>query len=591
MDGAPRGVGFRVRVVDSARIGTFLLTAGHAVEREAKRNCPVEVWGLDGSHSEQAEVLVCGGRDNPPDVALLYSEYQFGPPLRLSPPEAESVEARIRGAPAAGSTALCTLAARVMGLERLEGRPVLDLLLPYLSLDEKVLAETSQEALWPRRNPAYQALRGLSGAPVEVGARTGRRCVVGLVFRRNQEGFANRIYAEPVDEISTFLAGADVVLSVEPRLFSATAEFDRGVLGPLLASMLTDHEQAHKVWELFSGLFYSGVPADSFLREAVRQPQEFGLSDEFTLAQVEFLLSRLLLKRGAATEAIALLHNVTRRAGDHWSADQRYLAEVARLRLVVEGRRGDDLQVRSDLLKRALEAIEEDRSRTPAPLRAYEMASAVGKEALLTARLLPAHHREPVVGLKIGELATAHGQLLNAHYASLAPKQEIVSLALSLIDALWSSELDPLAQAHRLGELAARGRAAAGQRENAIFFCQLLLVEAVRGTSLPDANPFALCVLAGHLFRAGDLELSHEGVSQVVDYIRTLHPPLYAALATTHRLGLREGFSFLKSSSDLTIPEVKALGQATDEVSDSVLDLTSLRDAFDLDISAWTPKS
>ncbi|MGP3921250.1 hypothetical protein [Nonomuraea sp. 10N515B] len=528
-DGAVLGVAFQVPVLDAASPGSFLLTAAHCVRPLFDRSQRVRIRAPSGSQSD-CSILFCATED----VALLYHSDWLGEPLPCVADRAEG-NALVRGAPHGVASEQATFDAYLAGVEG----GLLDIVLRSLTYVE---SEAGHDPLVPLpSSPVYRALRGFSGAPVVRKRADGTVQVIGLVTHRNTRGIANRIYGIPTDRLVEILAEQDIALQMTTDLRQATS--DRTMLTGLLGELLTEPGEDLMLWTRLSGLFYSGEPIDRILEAMLLEPQRYGL-DDLALARAGFVHARLRLKRDVGTASLNRLREAKARADRADPQDESGLSALMGLRLLMEKPRGGgDLESHAYLFEQAIDRISRASSMTDRQ-KAYEIASAVGREAVLAyLGNPPPWPADSVTASYYKRLEAQHLSLLHEYGATLRDKQEVVHIGLAIAPAIW----DISSMAEQVDALVVSGKNAAIQRSNAIFYCQMLLVEAMLcRLKHSDLHAFTLACLSTQALSNAGLLLSHEGVAAILRCVKAADPSLYRLVTQVHQFGIRKGVEIVK---------------------------------------------
>src|ERR1022692_3473578 len=153
------GVAFRVHVLDTTRLGTFLLSAGHTVKEMYTAGRPVTLTRRNSTNAGPATILYCQWEPSQYDCSLLYTDTWLGPALSCGATPTQG-DAIVRGSPAGVGTTQANLRAWIGGTETKDGLELVDLVLRDVAAID--VPETHQ----PGTNPFQRALRGLSGGPV-----------------------------------------------------------------------------------------------------------------------------------------------------------------------------------------------------------------------------------------------------------------------------------------------------------------------------------------------------------------------------------------------------------------------------------------
>lgn len=582
------GICFRAPVLNADYPGTFLLTAGHSLRAEQRRSGKIRVVRSASGDDHSASIVVSDGLGTGPDVGLLYVSRRLGQPLTLTGLVTPGA-VRVRGAPAGVATEQASFVGEVVGEEwhSVDGL-VVDVVLHELGWLERSRKTSEPLVTDEASSLAYASLRGLSGAPVWQEQGDGDTRVCAMIVRRNTAGLANRVYGIPVSTIHQYLSAAGFPLQIVHS--GASYQMSGSVTaltGRVMQRLLRTPGGASQLWDEVSELFYMGLPVDHVLREALREPRKYHLDSEIHVSQIEFLLGRLLFKRGRAVEARRHLRQAANRARRDPTPDHLELGALVNLRLMLEGG-VHDVQVnrRREEFKSAMGRYESVGPSSDND-RAYELASALGREA----SLLPDSG-----GLSGGEsgardyfswLSTEHEQLLEAYPETLIGKQEVVQIALAVLSTLYG--IDEVQGSERLEQLDAhirRGVAAALQRDNAIFFIQMMVAAGVMARARgEEIAAFKLACCAAGVLRRGGLGLDHEGVSFLIGYLNAAEPILAAVVQSVFNLDVVDGVSqVIGMGSEVGSVHASALIAAAEESSQWLNRTRNLLDVFDLDI-------
>ncbi|WP_143082341.1 hypothetical protein [Nonomuraea wenchangensis] len=566
-DGAVLGVAFQVPVLDAQRPGSFLLTAAHCVRPLFDRSQHVRICSPNGTESD-CGILFCAAED----VALLYHADRLGEPLPCVADRTEG-DVLVRGAPYGVASGQATFDACLAGVEG----GLLDIVLRSLTYVEP---EAGHDPLVPLPgSPVYRALRGLSGAPV-MRVRADRSVqVIGLVTHRNTRGIANRIYGIPTDRLVEILAAQNFALQVttDPRPTSS----DRTILTGLLRELITEPGGDLMLWTRLSGLFYSGEPIDRILEAMLAEPQRYGL-DDLALARAGFVHARLRLKREAGAASLVRLREAKARADRADPQDESGLSALMGLRLLMESSRSGDPKNHAHLFEQAIGKISGASSLTDRQ-KAYEMASALGREAVL-AYLSdpPPWPADSVTAGYYKRLETQHLSLLQEYGAALRDKQEVVHIGLAIAPAIWEVST----RAEQVDALVITGKNAAIQRSNAIFYCQMLLVEAMLcRRKQSHLRAFTLACLTTQALNNAGLLLSHEGVAAILRCVKVVDPSLYRLVTLVHKFGIRKGVEIVKCVSTENVEVIDRAGRIAVPYSEQVRDLKDIM-TLQLDVLA-----
>ena len=527
-EGLVLGSCFGAPVLDSSRSGTYLISTAHSLVLDARRGRQVVVVDRTGT-CHDADVVVCVP-DGKPDISLLYVDHILGRTVScVSPPPNDTVV--VRGALSGLDARMGTLRGWHSGLESVAGEQMMDVVINDLELLEQPDSTSRIRSL------AYAGLRGMSGAPV-CHVDPGESRVYGMVVRRNTGGIANRVYALPISAVRRHLVDHGFSLQVTRHVDNVSRPADLLVIG-LIKRLLDSPGGLHQLWDEASGLFYSGVPIDTAFRAAIRQPNQFRLGG-LQVAEVEFLLARLLLKRGDEQEGLAMLRDARSLAGRSADSEYRHLAALIDLRTMLFTARGRRPASRRSVFEHYVGAYEQIPGASDDE-RAYEVASAIGSEALQLTSESGFIDGDVSARRQYSELLARHTGLLTDYPRLLRDKQEIVNIGMSTVDLMWGDDRrnDTLDRSEQLADLSARGRLAAIQRANGIFYAQMLLAEAIAARmSGRSYRAFALFCLVGSILASSQLRLSHEGIRSYVSYLNEHDSATANLLRLAHSIDL-----------------------------------------------------
>jgi hypothetical protein len=553
------GTAFCVNIMDSSRSGTFLLTAGHAVRLAQSTLRPVGLVSAEGKICSGL-VLACN-EERYPDVGLVYAEERLAEPVACTALDSPG-PVIIRGCPSGVVTQQANMRGWLSGSERIGADEYLDIVLPDLSIiEDSAPANRSPEA----RSRAFPVLRGLSGAPVGVPGDDESALITGMVVRRNTGGIANRVYALPIRPVRDYLSRVGFTLQLHQRL-SASGALAGALAGRLVMRLLQSRTGMHELWEEISGLFYQGLPMDDLLRSVIQSPAAYRVGGELAVSELEFLLARLIQKRGRQREAMALLRSAGAAASTGRSAEHQRLSALVQLRELG----GSSFKLPSGqrrlLFDQAIGRYE-GLADVPEEERAYEVASVVGVEAAHLSNSESFMSGEAKAHRYFLEMTEKHKTLVSEYPGVLLEKQEVVQLMLQMSSTLWGLKADagPSERSEEILNIAAQGSRAALQRANGIFYCQMIIAQAVAARMGADDHlAFFLAGLAASALAASGLTLDHEGLSALRGYIKIADPLLGVLLSAVLRQGASLGISsVIDGPYEMSRSEREALVEAS----------------------------
>jgi hypothetical protein len=256
-------------------------------------------------------------------------------------------------------------------------------------------------------------------------------------------------------------------------------------------------------------------------------------------------MARLIQKRGRQREAMALLRSASAGASAGRSAEHQRLSALVQLRELG----GSSFALPSDqrrlLFEQAIGRYE-GLADIPEEERAYEVASALGVEAARLSNSESFMSGDAKAHRYFLEMAEKHKSLVSEYPGVLLEKQEVVQLMLQMSSSLWGLKADA-GQNERSEEIlniAAQGSRAALQRTNGIFYCQMIIAQAVAARmGTDDQLAFFLAGLAATALAESGLTLDHEGLRALRGYIKIADPLLGVLLAAVLQRGASRGIS------------------------------------------------
>lgn len=571
-EGAVLGSCFCIPVLDSTQPGVFLLSTAHGLLAESRRGDRVLLVDHSGVRYE-ADIVLCAD-PNEPDIGLLCTSEPIGAVVTCTVSVLPG-DVLIRGFLSGLDTRGATVRGWYSGLESLSDKRLMDVTLEHLGPLE--LPESAGQV----RSSAYASLRGMSGAPV-CGVVNDALTVCGMVTRRNTAGIANRVYALPIAEIEGFLGEHGYPLHVTHR--REMPHQTGSLVSILIARQLDSPGGLYQLWNDASGRFYSGEPIDHEFRAMLQLPEQYHL-ETFQIAQLQFVLARLLAKRGNEHQALDLLRQARVVAGRSSSSDHQHLAALVDLRMMSFLARDLSPSARRSAFESSLGTYEQTNAASDDEL-AYEIASTVGSEAAQLAGSIDFINQDQSARSHFIALFDKHSRLLSGYPRLLHDKQEVVNIALSATELLWATDRarDPNEQGEALAGVAHRGKIAALQRNNGIFYTQMLLADAIAARASGDSyRAFALICLVGTILAAAGLRLSHEGVGSYLSYLEQHDPLLANTLRLTHSARLRVARTTLLNSEFTSPTERVALDAALGWCEQVVNDIRSVADVFALE--------
>jgi hypothetical protein len=512
-------------------------------------------------------VLACN-EERYPDVGLIYAEERLADPMACTAFTSPG-SVIIRGCPSGVITQQANMRGWLSGFEKIEAGEFLDIVLSDLSIIEDLASSDKSQEM---RSRVFPVLRGLSGAPAWQLRNSEYAQIIGMVVNRNTEGIANRVYALSMRSVRDYLSQAGYTLQLNQRLSTDGILVDV-LAGSLITRLLRSGSGLHELWEEISGLFYQGLPMDNLLSSVIQNPATYGVAGDLAVSELEFLLARLIQKRGRRREAMALLRSAATGASRGRSVEHHRLSALVQLRelggssfMLPSGQRRLLFEQAIGRYEGLVGISEEE--------RAYEVASVLGAEAAHLSNSESFTSGEAKVRRYFLEMTEKHKALVSEYPGVLLEKQEVVQLMLQMSSSLWGLQSDagPKERLEEILNIAAQGSRAALQRANGIFYCQMIIAQAVAARiNADDYRAFFLAGLAASALAESGLTLDHEGLSALRGYIEVADPLLGVLMPMVLQQGASRGISsVIAGSCEMSRSERAALveaGRSLEEVT------------------------
>lgn len=381
---------------------------------------------------------------------------------------------------------------------------------------------TSAPSLISLEDPHSQ-WRGLSGGPcllIKPEAQNEYAYALGIVRETSPRGSAGRVYCASIEALESLCSTAGLLLEITESL-RPYEELPRAVIGETLRNLaLPGREQ--RAWQSISNVFFHSTGILDELREVIRAPSQYGLTEE-DIPFVHYFVARLELKKGR-----------TRLAEDHLLSANLAAARIdpsagRRLRALIAARRAAEQPLSAgwqQQLRRLLDARQflEDLADVSDSYKYSELASLSGWQANKFFTRVAKFPPEAVT--EVSKLARSHREMLRKLRDARA-NQEVVSTALEILALLWTA---PAGANGDLEGPVSSGFLLARCMRNSIFYVQMILARATyhcQAHELRDA--IALIMVVAELMKSHRLTWEHEGISQLTVFLESRFPN-FAAL-------------------------------------------------------------
>lgn len=425
--------------------------------------------------------------------------------------------------------------------------------------DEKILVlDIDTKSLFDMETGSYvdqqKILGGMSGGPVII-VQEEKEIVVGLFAHIHPDGSASKCYGIPMESIIT--------KCLLPRGLYSTVHTD-GTSGPAMQinSMpdvqiymdllfngtrgfsLEDCSLEAKIWNAISNQFYHGFAVDETFYRAIASDNFSQYSYDAQVA-TRYYLARLLFKRGkknAAYEQFSQIKEVQRQLSA--TVNQRITALIA-ARNAVESAAVDP-QLQLDQIRQCRDELS-DLSTADGIYIANELASVSGRGLTNLFGQLAIQDYSYSLKNAIKDIFAEHGSLLSKYPIPLQ-KQDVVNTAISWLTNLWGIWERP--DVERLKSDVLIGFRQAVKRQNSIFHIQSLIAYSI-SLLLEENKRQALTglFLSALLMHASNLKLTHEGIGQLLRYIKISYQDVYFIFELYYNLHQVDNKIFLEKSS------------------------------------------
>lgn len=549
------GTAFIISTLSNNPNEHYLLTAYHCISESYVNNKMKEIR-VCGNDDVQYEVEVvhpeCAVSYNGyiyNDFALLkiisqikYEEYEVGdvPPL--------PTECYIRGAPLHFS--------KITRFTPFEGK----IFMPEFEKDtnEKILVfdirtKTVFDTEFGFPKNQQDILGGLSGSPI-LTKHNNKLIVVGIFARIHIDGSASKCYGVPISNVVTTCLlpnklsnGLILKKHIEKKseIVSEDAQvyMDTLLKDPLSFS-LEDCDSEVEIWNTVSNQFYHGFAMDDLFFKVISSTDFLRYSYDAQIV-IRYCLARLLFKRGKRKSACEQFHQI-QMIDSHLSRNvQKRISALISSRMAVEFEIKNP-QLELDQIRHSGETIENLKD-VNSDYIANESASTISRGLMNFFGQMDLHDTSPSIKYAMKEIFNQHSLLLKKHPLPLQ-KQDVVNTALSWLMNIW--EIGDKINIEKLQEEALTGFKQAMKRRNTIFHIQSLVAYSV-SLLIIDSKGQALTGLfvVSLLMRTENLNLTHEGISQLLKFIKEQYINVFILFKLFFNLCFVNEKAFLEKAS------------------------------------------
>lgn len=378
---------------------------------------------------------------------------------------------------------------------------------------------------------AQNIFKGISGAPILIHHEGADLCV-GLVSNIENDSIASRVYGVVSDTILTTCSIlSHLFIKIEPEIdiikktpiHDLIDQFDLFVdiifESPYDFS-LHDPNTENDIWDKISNLFYKGHPIDSIIYRGINNNQinDYSIDTQLLL---RYFLARLYFKRGKSDKALQQFAHIRKSERLISKNVWERIAVLMDSRILIENpvyRPNESL----DKILHTEDQLSQLRT-VNNEYKANELASILGTG--LSNLFKEKRDLTIIECKKIREIYETHGKLLT-YYPERLRKQDVVNTAIGWLINVWHIntpiDLDLLITDIR------QGFKQANQRKNSIFHTQSLLAFSIYELLLDKYfNGLVVLFIVINLMKREKLEISHEGITQLLVYLKNLFPNYY----------------------------------------------------------------
>lgn len=518
------GTAFAIQTPQAASQEYYLLTAYHNISealakqetilvRDASACCyPVEILYPDAYHPLSGNI--------PEDFALLklisdkkYAKFSIG---QVSEP----MQCYIRGAALyfCDTTQFTTFRGEVFWSEPSSNTPEENILV--LDISTKNVFNDGYAPVADQQ----RILKGMSGGPIII-LQGKKPIAIGLFTRIYPDGSASKCYGIPMETIINKCLLSRGLYSiyknpVDAQAWQADNSIDVLLYVDLLLEnptnfSLEDPSTEVRIWNKVSNQFYHGLAVDKAFYKTVASENFPKYSYDAQVA-IRYYLARLLFKRGEKKAAYKQFTSISE-VQKHLSGNvrQRVLTLID-ARVAVESEVVNP-QLQLDRIRLCTDKLS-NLVMTDSIYIANELASVNGRGLTNLFDQLRMEDYSSSLKKAIAEVFDVHCQLLEQYPVQLQ-KQDVVNTSIRWLANLWG--IWEKTDAEMLRKDAIQGSVQARKRQNAIFHIQAVAAYSI-SFLIEGSKKKALTglFLSALLMRMENLKLTHEGINQLLRYVR-----------------------------------------------------------------------
>lgn len=422
----------------------------------------------------------------------------------------QHIDCYYRGAIEHSNTIFCSISAKYESYEKTR-----------YAMEDILSLSVNTDSVYKDKNSrlsSYEITCGGSGSPVLVNLDGKERCI-GILTNISKD------YSSPYRFAVPAIKAAKKIINIKNDIVDERVKVvsAKSFLDILFDADFTfsDDKTDQRIWNSLSNSLFQGNPIDLELGRIIETQEFNNLSGEIRCA-VCYYYARLLYKRGRKEEARTVLNRVLHKSTDMSADSMVKINALAKARQSIED--VGILKRKPSTIRFPVSQLDEINSNPE--YKAYEMASLFGKGIMnLFQAINVLNEKEKAEVISIYN----EQKILHEKYPTRLAKQDVVLTSVEWYLALWDASTDLTVEA--LDSLIERGFFQAAKLRNNIFYIQCLLAMVISSLiKNNNSNAIILSIIVSKIMRHKHVLPNHEGISQLLRYIKDNYLPVYLSL-------------------------------------------------------------
>jgi hypothetical protein len=451
----------------------------------------------------------------------------------------------IKGFPSGLTTECTILKGTFIGseIEKISKKEILTLLIPDLrasfsfNYNNKIL-----------KSP-FEFWSGISGSPIYIKcSETNRYYCIGIFSGIEEDVVGNRCYGIKIDSIIDKVKELGLELIDEPNKNSNKDIFESGIIE--ITEGLIEEEREKYFWDWISNLFYKGNRIDFAVRKFVELNDD--INDKVILY---YYLSILSYKIGDINNGNKLNYLSYKLITSSSPEIKHRFKNLLKIRFEIEnfGQRDylsvENILTYSNCIKSFTSCSDE--------YIVLKLGSMFGRTLTLFFNNFKLHKDSSVA---LENLIHEHALLIEQNPV-LLKKQDVANTLLEILILLWKPILD-IDKAFLLSPLIAKGYRQALTRRNSIFYVQMFISKTIYLLLIKEyLQSYFNCLIISTMFVKLGLKLSHEGINQLLIYLKQHFNKYYNLIIVFGSLTESEKISLIKNEVIFRTSEIKVFSK------------------------------